>query len=187
MSTANLSELVIAAQQMIADAQATFGPLTAPQLNWKPSAEQWSIGQCFDHLRATKEPYFSIIARVLDGTKQDTFWEKLPFWPGFLGKQFIKAMLPISTRKVKTRPLFAPSTSAVDSQIIQTFIAQERRWIEAIQRTATIDSAKVIITSPVAAVVTYSLLDAMRLASVHERRHFQQAERVMRMSPFPLP
>jgi hypothetical protein len=29
------------------DAQLTFGNLTAQQLNWKPSTEVWSIGQCF--------------------------------------------------------------------------------------------------------------------------------------------
>ncbi len=185
MTIAKLPELIAAAEQMAADTQATFGRLTAAQLNWKPSPEQWSVGQCFDHLRATKEPYFQIIEQVLDGTKPSSIWEKLPFWPGFLGKQFIKAMLPETKRRVKTRPPFEPAQSAIDPQIIPTFIAQERRWIDAIQRTPAIDSAKVIITSPVAAVVTYSLLDAMRLASVHERRHFQQAERVMQMAEFP--
>jgi DinB superfamily len=185
MTTATLPELIAAAEQMAADTHATFGHLMPGQLNWKPNPEQWSIGQCFDHLRATKQPYFQIIEQVLAGTKPSTIWEKLPFWSSFLGKQFIKAMLPENARKVKTRPLFAPSASAVDAQIIQTFIAQERRWIETIKRTASIDTEKIIITSPVAAVVTYSLLDAIRLASVHERRHFQQAERVMRMAEFP--
>lgn len=185
--TATLSELISAAQQLIADAPATFGHLTATQLNWKPSLEQWSVGQCFDHLVKTKEPYFQIIEQVLDGTKPSSIWEKLPFWPGFLGQQFIKAMQPTSARKVKTRPVFEPAQSSIEPQIIQTFIAQERRWIEAIQRTTTIDSANIIITSPVAAIITYSLLDAMRLAAVHERRHFQQAERVMQTKGFPAP
>jgi hypothetical protein len=185
MTTATIPELITAAEQMATDTQATFGRLTVAQLNWKTNPDQWSIGQCFDHLRATKEPYFQIVEQVLAGTKPSSIWEKLPFWSSFLGKQFIKAMLPENTRRVKTRPLFAPTTSAVDGQIIQTFITQERRWIETIKRTTAIDAENVIITSPIAAVVTYSLLDAMRLACVHEQRHFQQAERVMRMNEFP--
>src|SRR2546423_15307237 len=35
------------------DAQKVFGGMTPAQLNWKPSAEQWSVGQCFEHLIRT--------------------------------------------------------------------------------------------------------------------------------------
>ena len=185
MTTVKLPELIAAAQQMMADTQTTFSHLTAAPLNWKPSPEQWSVGQCFAHLIVTKAPYFQIIEQVLNGTKPSSIWERLPFWPSFIGKQFIKAMQPTSARKVKTRPPFEPAPSSIDPNIIPSFIAQEQRWMEAIKRTASIDSANVIITSPVAAVITYSLLDAMRLASVHERRHFQQAERVMQTKGFP--
>lgn len=185
MTTATLPELIAAAQQMMTDTQAVFGGLTAEQLNWKPSPEQWSIGQCFDHLKVTKEPYFPIIERVLDGTKQDTLWEKLPWLPGLVGKQIIKAMQPTSRRKVKTMAAFEPSHSGIDSQILPAFIAQEQRWIELISRTGSLDSTRIIITSPVAALLTYSLQDAMRLMAVHERRHFQQAERVLQTQGFP--
>ena len=40
------------AKQIAADVRASFGGLSAAQLNWKPSAERWSIAQCFDHLLA---------------------------------------------------------------------------------------------------------------------------------------
>lgn len=185
MTTVTLPELISAARQMIADTERTFGALTTGQLNWKPSPDKWSIGQCFDHLLVTKEPYFKIIGQVLDGTKQSTFWEKLPWLPGFIGKQIIKAMQPDSGRKVKAPAKFALSQSAIDPQIVQSFIAQEQRWIEVISRTGSIDSANLIITSPVAAVITYSLSDAIQLMSVHERRHFLQAERVMQANSFP--
>ena len=57
--------------------------------------------------------------------------------------------------------------------------------MQVISRTGSLDSTKIIITSPVASVITYSLADAIQLMSVHERRHFQQAERVMQAQGFP--
>ena len=183
--TATLPELIAAAEQMTAATQATFGHLTAAQLNWKLSPEQWSIGQCFNHLLVAKEPYFQMIEQVLEGTKTRTFWEKLPWLPGFMGQQMIKAMQPDSGRKVKAPARFAPSQSAIDPQIVQLFLAQEQRWMQVISRTGSLDSTKIIITSPVAPVITYSLADAIQLMSVHERRHFQQAERVMQSQGFP--
>ena len=33
----------------------TFGHLSAEQINWKPSADSWSVGQCFEHLIKANE------------------------------------------------------------------------------------------------------------------------------------
>jgi hypothetical protein len=44
---------------------------------------------------------------------------------------------------------------------------------------------KIIITSPVASFVTYSLLDGYKIIVAHEQRHFAQAKRVMQLSEFP--
>jgi hypothetical protein len=48
-----------------------------------------------------------------------------------------------------------------------------------------LDLGRIIISSPVTPVVTYSLLDAYRVIAVHEARHFQQAKRVTEESGFP--
>lgn len=186
MEKATLAELITAAEQMRVNSQRVFGALSARQLNWKPGPDNWSVGQCFDHLIVSKEPYFKIIEQVLDGTRQSSLWEKLPLWPTFIARQMIKTLQPGSGRKVKAPKAFRPSSSSIEADILQKFVSLEDRWINALQRTASIDSAKVIITSPVASVITYSLLDGMRLMAVHELRHFQQAERVLHTTGFPL-
>ena len=48
-----------------------------------------------------------------------------------------------------------------------------------------LDLEKIVITSPVADAVIYSLMDAYRLIVVHEQRHFQQAKRVTEETGFP--
>ncbi len=185
MTIATLSDLIVAAEQLRTDTRQTFGKLSAPQLNWQPSSEQWSVGQCFDHLVKAKEPFFQIIEQARNGTHPNSIWQRLPWWPGFIGEQMIKAMQPNSGRRVKSPKSFQPASSAIDPQVIQSFLAQQQRWIEAIKTTEAIDSANIIVTSTAAAVITYSLLDAMRLMTVHDRRHFQQAERVMQANGFP--
>jgi len=49
-----------------------------------------------------------------------------------------------------------------------------------------LDLEKIVITSPVAAAVTYSLMDAYRIIVVHEARHFQQAKRLTEEATFPV-
>jgi hypothetical protein len=51
--------------------------------------------------------------------------------------------------------------------------------------TAELPIEKIIITSVVSPFVTYTLLDAYRILVAHERRHLEQAERVMRAPGFP--
>jgi hypothetical protein len=44
---------------------------------------------------------------------------------------------------------------------------------------------RTVVTSPVTAVATYSLLDAYRIIVGHERKHFEQARRVAESEGFP--
>jgi hypothetical protein len=69
--------------------------------------------------------------------------------------------------------------------VIDDFVAQQATIVEKMKATEHLDLEKIVITSPVAAVVTYSLMDAYRVIVVHEHRHFQQAKRVTEESGFP--
>src|SRR5919112_472867 len=106
------------------EAREVFGALDAAQLNWKPSAERWSVGLCFDHLIKTNSTFFADMERVAAGTHKSSAW-------------------------------------------------------------ARVDLRRTMVTSPVAAVATYSLLDAYRIVVAHERKHFEQARRVTEEAGFP--
>ena len=173
------------ARTIAADARSSFGALSATQLNWKPSAERWSIAQCFDHLITTNKGFFPVVASVLNGTKQTRFWERLPIWPGLAGKMMIKSLDPASTRKFKAPTKFEPAQSNISASIIDDFVAQQDKIVDGMNSTSHLDLKRIIVTSPAASFVTYSLLDAYRIIVVHERRHFQQARRVAEESAFP--
>ena len=180
-----LDSLVNQADAIANDARREFGTLTKEQLNWKPSAERWSVAQCFDHLITTNSGYLPIVDDVLAGQKKSSVWQKLPFLPGLWGKMLIKSLDPAQTRKIKAPKKFEPAQSDVSGSIINDFAAQQEKIIEKIRATANLDLEHIVITSPAASFVTYSLMDAYRIIVVHERRHFQQAQRVTEESGFP--
>lgn len=181
---ADLPSLIAAANEVAADAKTTFGRLTPAQLNWKPSAERWSVAQCFDHLLSSNRGYFPIIDSVLAGHKR-TFWQSVPGYPGMMGRLLIKSLDPVKGRNLKAPKNFQPAQSDISGLIIDDFAAQQATVVEKMKATEHLNLERIIISSPVTSVVTYSLMDAYRVIVVHEHRHFQQAKRVTEESGFP--
>ena len=181
---ADLPSLITAANSVSNDAKNTFGRLTPAQLNWKPSAERWSVAQCFDHLIASNKGYLPIVENVLAGRKR-TFWQSMPVLPGVMGRLLIKSLDPVKGRNLKAPKNFQPAQSDISGSVIDDFVAQQATIVEKMKVTGHLELERIIISSPVTSVVTYSLMDAYRVIVVHEARHFQQAKRVTEESGFP--
>ena len=62
----NLTETIARVEQT---ASAEFGALDGDQLNWRPDANRWSIGQCLDHVMKANAPYFEIFKSTRSGTR----------------------------------------------------------------------------------------------------------------------
>jgi hypothetical protein len=166
-------------------AQNEFGYLRADQLNWKPAPESWSVAQCFDHLITSSTGYFPIVESIVAGQKKTTFVEKLPILPKVWSKALISSLDPKTDRKMKSPARFQPSSTDLPDSIIQDFVSNQNRVFEAMASAKSLDADQIVITSPAASFVTYSLLDAFRIIVIHEHRHFQQAVRVKANENFP--
>ncbi len=182
-----IKQWVLEAAKINEEVQNTFGTLNAAQLNWKPSSEKWSVGQCLDHLVVTNATYFPAIQSIINQTKETTFWEKIPCLPGFFGKALLKSFQPGAQNKLRSPKTFRPAQSNIPADIVARFDDQQQQLIHMIQQTEHIDHQKVIITSPASRFVTYSMEDAINIILVHERRHFLQAQKVMEHTQFPSP
>jgi hypothetical protein len=180
-----LDGLVAELQAVASDASKVFGGLSAVQLNWKPSAERWSVGQCFDHLIVTNRTFFPAIEKVAAGTFQSSLWGRVSPLSGFFGRLILKALDPERGRKTKAPRVFEPSQSEVAADVIKQFEAHQGELSARIRATAGADLRGLKVTSPVSPVATYSLLDAYRIVVAHERKHFAQARRVTQSEGFP--
>jgi hypothetical protein len=88
---------------------------------------------------------------------------------------------------VKAPRALNPSASHIPGGIIASFVEQQDRLLQLIEETRGLELDRITITSPVARLVTYSLMDAYRLFVVHEQNHFLQASRLLQSPRFPLP
>lgn len=171
--------------RMTGEYEKEIGPLNSEQLNWKPNAASWSVGQCVDHVIITNKLYFIIFDTLLNGTKPSNFWEKVPFLPGFFGSFLIKTTQPIINKKNKTLPVFEPSKSEIRDDIINTFFENQKVLIDYMKRSDSVDHENTIVTSPATKIITYSLHDVCIILSGHEERHLNQARNVMELDGFP--
>ena len=179
-------DTVIAEGRLVAaEAARAFGGLSPRQINWKPGPADWSVGQCFDHLIVSNRPFFAIVDEIVRGRKRASLLERVPLLPAISARLIIGVLHPGSPRTAKARKRFLPSESAIDPGIVQEFVAQQDRLIGLMEATRSLDLDGIVITSPVLAVMTYSLMDAYRIMVVHEQDHFMQASRVVTTLGFP--
>jgi DinB family protein len=180
-----LPQIYDEAEAIARDAKTLFGHLNPQQLNWKPAHDSWSVAQCLDHLISANREYYPAFDRILKGEYRKTFLHGMPFLPSLFGRVMIKVVSPDSERKFKAPGASRPSSSSIDPIIVDRFIVHQRETLAMIRSLEGRGPAGIIITSPFAGMVVYSLLDAFRIVVAHERRHFAQARRVMEADGFP--
>jgi hypothetical protein len=166
------------------DARATFGALTVRQLNWRPDAARWSVAQCFQHL-LTADRLMIHAAGEAVRNPPTSVWQRLPLLPRLNGRLLIRSQSPGAPRKYTAPTKSRPSTSELPGDLIERFAAQHHEaagWWQALDERI---AARAIMISPFIPIVTYSVMDGLRLVVAHDRRHFEQARRITRETGFP--
>jgi hypothetical protein len=182
----DIDEIVDRLNEVTRDARAAFGGLSHEKLNWKPAPERWSVAQCLDHLITINRLYFALFTEMRGGPPPPTAWERLSPLSGLFGRLLIRSLSPDNPRKTKTTRNAEPSSSDIDLGIVDRFDRHQAELIEHIRGIpGSIDRQRTIVTSPLAAFVTYSVDDCLTILVVHEQRHLQQAKRVMEAGAFP--
>jgi hypothetical protein len=179
-----LSSLLSELEKVSDDAQKTFGHLSPEQINWRPAAEGWSVGQCFEHLIKTNELFYGKLDEIAAGKQKNSFFESYSPLSGFFGNLLINS-LKKDERKFKAPSQKIVPPSEIDANIIEIFAAHQAELIGKIKQTETANWNKIKITSPFMKLMTYKLADGYKIVVEHERRHFRQAERVTKENDFP--
>ena len=179
-----MSNILTALQAVTADAQTSFGALSLAQINWKPNAESWSVGQCLEHLIKTNQQFFPEFDKIAHGGRANAFWENWSPLSSFLGNFLIKSMKSDEKKfKVPSPDIAPPSSVAAD--IVEQFARHQAELAGKVRALGGADLTKTIVTSPFMKLMTYKLGDALTITVVHEQRHLRQAKRVMETAGFP--
>ncbi|MFZ7113958.1 MAG: DinB family protein [Bacteroidota bacterium] len=165
--------------EITATVENEFGNLTEEKLNYKSNPDSWSIAQCIEHLIISNSKYFAAFEAVLSEKHKMTFWERNNPLTKYTGKQMIKTLGPVVIKKFQAPKLFLPSRSTIKTSIIKDFIEHQEKLCSLFKKLNTPQFEKIVITSPVAALLTLNLSDAMEIIVAHEERHLMQMQRIM--------
>jgi hypothetical protein len=180
----DLNGLIEELKAVSSDTQKTFGALSSAQLNWKPAPEEWSVAQCFDHLIVTNRRFFPLLEQAARGEYAGSFWERVSPFSGLFGR-IVVGTLKNPGRKFKAPPTIQPSKSDIDAAVLANFVEHQGELIEHMRAVEGVNLKGLKVTSPIAAFMTYSMFDALRIVVAHEQRHFAQARRVLEREGFP--
>ena len=165
-------------------AELAFGHLSATQINWKPNADGWSVGQCFEHLIKTNELFYGELDKIAAGSRTNSVLENYSPLSGLFGNLLISSLKKDARKFKAPSPKIVPP-SEIDANIVEIFAAHQSELIGKIKRTETADWRKTKVTSPFMKLVTYKLSDGYQVIVEHEKRHVRQAERVIQTEGFP--
>lgn len=159
-----------------------FAHLSETQLNFKPSAERWSIAQVIEHLNTTNSCYYKTFDEVLLGKGSRSFMTKIPGIPGLLGNMIYKASHESRQKKGKTVSVFQPSQSHIDQQVWSRF-SQNQETLKGYIRQMGPEHLQIVISSPATSFIVYTVEKALDIITTHEHRHYLQAMEVKDMLP----
>lgn len=161
----------------------SFSKLTTTQLNWKPNADTWSIGQNIDHLMVINETYAPIIKNIRNGNYALPWHARFDFLVNFFGKTVLNAVEPERKKKMKTFPLWKPRQSNIPGDILHQFLKHQEHLKERIHSCSDLVAKGTIIASPANRIIVYKLETAFEIMIAHERRHFNQAKELLFVLP----
>src|SRR5262249_52729621 len=181
----SLADVRIGLESVARDAQAAFVGLDRRQLNWRPDPARWSVGQCFEHMLTVNKLVFQAADDALDSKSPRSIWQRLPMLPRVFGTMLVRSQSPDGQRRFTAPSTAQPASSDIDANVLERFLNQHRQAAIRLRSLDERDAARAIMTSPFVNFITYSVLDGWRLVVAHDRRHFEQARRVMQAAGFP--
>ncbi len=179
-----LQKFLSEAPLLIETATKQFGGLSEKQINWKPSEEKWSIGECIDHLDVTHKLY-SYQIKGLQPLIDDSSKGLFKFKHTFSGRMLLKYVDPDSPKKVKTFKIFKPSMRQINTNIIRSFCEEVETMISFAEKLHGADLTKIKISSPVTKLLRMNVGDAFLTNLFHDKLHLNQAEKTKDETNFP--
>jgi hypothetical protein len=158
--------------------------LTSRQLNWKPSQDTWSVGQCLEHLCIANEVYLSAMSSSLAARPLAVVQE---ITPGWFGRWFIRSYIEPSpdTRRARAPNKIGPGAQ-VEPSVLERFLSSNAKARELVRRAAKHNVNRIRFKNPFIPVLRFTIGTGLEILVRHQRRHLLQAERIRERREFPV-
>lgn len=154
----------------------------ADHINTKPEPGKWSALEIMSHLVQTGNEYRRQIQTLFDNSQADMPRGSEPFEPNIFMRWFIRQVSPQNTRALPTVKLFEPlASSKLDKdQVLNDFRELQDHAIKIITKCKEeeLDPDRISIRNPIVKLVPMSLTACYGVMSAHQKRHFEQIEKL---------
>jgi DinB superfamily len=155
--------------------------LTAEEFNWKARPEEWSAGQCLEHLCITNEVYLPPIERALAGQSPAAVDA---ITPGWFSRWFIRSYIAPSPQTKRARaPGKTTPASNVAPSVVERFLASNREARRIARLAQDLDVNRIRFKNPFVPLLRFTVGTGLEIIAKHEARHLLQAERVRQSMP----
>ena len=184
-NSANLLQKFLGEALLLIDtANKQFDGLSETQINWKPSKEKWSIGECIEHLVVTHKLY-NLKIKELQTLFENSGEGSLKFKHTFSGRMILRYVDPNKTTRTKTFKIFKPTIREINSNIIKSFCEEVETMISLARKLHGVNLTKLKISSPVTKILKMNVGDALLINLYHDERHLNQAKKILNETNFP--
>lgn len=156
----------------------TIRGLSEKQLNFKPSADQWSVKECFYHIVATEKGLWSMLEGVMKSPVNPEMRQEIQL----TDKAFV-TMIKDRSQKAQAAEAFLPKNApyrsigeAIDEY--KKIRTEHTRYM----KTSTEDMRNRVVTMPFGKIDCYQLY---LMLAAHNNRHLQQMREVMESPGYP--
>ena len=161
-------------------AQQLFRPLSAEELNRRPSPSRWSAGQCLEHLNIVGGYYLPSIARRIARAQAKGSQPAATAKQGYLGRRFIEAMrAPVSVKAYASPQRYAPTGTRLPRTVAEVFSRQIDELLRLVLLARQVNANSIRIPNAIFPLVRLRLTDQLEFLVVHIQRHVVQAEAVL--------
>lgn len=181
----DLKHTFISDTELIINELNKFTSYSDEQLNWKPAYDSWSITECVSHLLVTNKLYFDEFGEQFSKKQIKTDCTKTVVKHKLISKFIIKSVDPANRKKVKTFPVFMPSSSRQDKTILQKFIHLQNDFINLVSSAENVNLNKYVMSSPASKIIKENFCDVLEIVRLHDRRHMNQAQGLLNHTNFP--
>lgn len=147
-------------------------------LNFRMSADSWSVLECLEHLNRYGDFYIPEISHRISSSATTP---KSDFKPGILGDYFAKSMLPKEKlNKMKTIKAMNPIHSQLNKEVVYEFIKQQQQLLDLLAKARHINLEKTKTSISISKLITLKLGDTFRFVIYHNARHISQADTILK-------
>ena len=174
-------------EELILIADREFVPLRPEGLLWKPAPDKWSVAQCLEHLNRYGLHYLPATQSRIDAALARDSRPAPTFRSGWLGNFLIRTVQPIHTgspranRKYPSPKAYDPDRSGTTTaEALPTFLRQQQTTLELLDRAGRVNLEAIRVPISITNLIRLRLGDCLRFVVVHNQRHVQQAQKVVK-------